>query len=224
MSRFVRITSPDGDYMEGRTLYKTCNPNRPGGMIITERALSFCKFPAGAKILDIGCGSGSTVTYLRESHNLDAVGIDIEVYGKHSYVIKAHAEQLPFPDASMDGVLMECSLSLMSNQPLVLNQCTRVLNSSGKLIVSDMYARGEAAKPDGRLGRIDKAETLVALIEASGYKVEFFEDFTHHLKTMWGQRIMNEGAQSFYCSLGVTPERLKSIKCGYCLIVASKKR
>jgi len=53
--------------------------NRPGGFEITEKAINFCKFPNNAKILDIGCGLGTTVDYLVQNHLFDAYGIDKNV-------------------------------------------------------------------------------------------------------------------------------------------------
>lgn len=43
---------------------------RPGGLRLTERALEFCRFPAQVPVLDVGCGNGATVHYLRTVHNL----------------------------------------------------------------------------------------------------------------------------------------------------------
>ena len=29
---------------------------RPGGLALTDRALALCQLPAGARVLDVGCG------------------------------------------------------------------------------------------------------------------------------------------------------------------------
>ena len=196
--------------------------NRPGDFIITDRAIDLCSFQSGARLLDIGCGSGATVNFLREKYKFEAFGIDIDLQNQQSNLIRASAEQIPFVTSSMDGVLMECSLSIMKDQVIVLNECSRVLKDNGKLIISDMYARGEPAHLNGCLGRVDLKENIIRIIESNGFIVELFEDYTHYLQTMWGQIIMDKGAQEFYCSLGVSPEVMKRIKCGYCLIVATK--
>lgn len=196
--------------------------NRPGGFIITERAILYCALQKGARLLDIGCGSGATVNYLQEKYGFEAFGIDIDLQNQQTNLIKATAKQIPFTDTSMDGVIMECSLSLMQDQNAVLHECLRVLKPNGRLIISDMYARGESAKFDGCLGNLDSKEILISLVENNGFKVELFEDYTHHLQTMWGQMIMDKGAQAFYCNLGVSPDEMKRIKCGYCLIIATK--
>ena len=116
---------------------------RPGGFAITDRAISFCSFQRGAKILDIGCGSGATVNHLIQNQDFDAFGVDKDL--------------------------------------------------------------SQAIEQD-----------------TNGFSVELFEDYTHELQTMWGQMIFEQGAKSFYCSMGVDPETLKRIKCGYFLIIAKK--
>ncbi|NVO09730.1 MAG: class I SAM-dependent methyltransferase [Bacteroidales bacterium] len=203
----------------------SCVINRPGGFIITDTAFSFCSFTKNAKILDLGCGSGATVEYLHHKYGFDVYGLDkkLELSDIPNNLFKAAAEVIPFPEISMDGVLMECSFSMMTNQKTVLKECNRVLKADGRLIISDMYARGEAAQLKGCLGRVDSKESIINIIESNGFTIELFEDFSQHLQTMWGQMIFEKGAKTFYCDLGVDPETMKRIKCGYYLIVASKK-
>jgi ubiquinone/menaquinone biosynthesis C-methylase UbiE len=202
----------------------SCKINRPGEFIITDRALSFCSFPANAKILDLGCGSGATVNYIIQNYGFEAFGIDnaTEFENVQSNLINTSAEKIPMQSDSMDGVIMECSFSLMDDQHSVLKESNRVLRENGLLIISDMYARGEAAILTGSLGRIDKKETIITTIENCGFEVELFEDYTQLLKTMWGQMIFEKGAENFYSELGVCADVIKQIKCGYYLIVAKK--
>jgi len=48
---------------------------RPGGLELTARAVDFAGLGAGAAVLDLGCGSGDSVRYLR-TLGIDAIGID----------------------------------------------------------------------------------------------------------------------------------------------------
>lgn len=202
----------------------SCLLRRPGGFDITDKALKHCSFRHGAKILDIGCGSGATVRYMNDVMALDAVGIDIEPAGQsdRSIIIKASASDIPFPGLSFDGIITECSFSLMSEPERVLEECHRVLKEKGRIIISDMYARGNPAVFNGTLGRLDTKETIIFLLQKKGFFTELFEDHTHALQTMWGQMIFDMGAASFHDSLGVTPGDLKKVKCGYYLLVARK--
>ena len=204
---------------------KTCDlVSSPGGFIITEKAINFCQFKAGAKILDIGCGTGATVNYLKENFKIDSVGIDKKTANSlQENIMVAQAENIPFPTKAFDGVLMECSFSMTENQSLVLQECHRILKNNWQLIISDMYAHYESVQLDGCLGRIDKKEDIISIIEKNNFKVELFEDFSHLLKTMWGQMIFDKGAATFYSELGTCSETMKRIKCGYFLIVAKKQ-
>lgn len=197
---------------------------RPGGFLITERAITICGFQKGARIIDIGCGSGASCKYLTDNYGLDVSGIDRDLATELSSakMIRASSEQIPFCDNYADGIFMECSFSLMENQAAVLSECSCALKEKGKLIISDMYAHGEAAQFSGCLGKIETRENIISLLEDNFFSIEHFEDFTHLLKTMWGQMILDKGAESFYCGLGVNPEIFKRVKCGYYLLIASK--
>jgi arsenite methyltransferase len=201
-----------------------CTINRPGSFEITDHAISLCSFQEKASILDIGCGSGATVDHLTEKYGFQTSGIDknSETHCGKKNLITAFAENIPYPDRSMDGIIMECSFSLVDEQEKVMNECHRVLKNNGILIISDMYARGETANFSGCLGRLESKENIIKIIENAGFAIKQFEDLSHQLQTMWGQMILEKGSRQFYCELGANPEILKKVKCGYCLIIASK--
>ena len=202
-----------------------CLINRPGGFVITDRALNFCAFSDGAKILDLGCGTGATVNHIVKNFGFEAFGLDKNIENSviSDKLAKASAEDIPFASNSMDGIIMECSFSVVENQAKVLEECFRVLKADGSLIISDMFARGESAFLQGCLGRIETKENIINFIENNGFKIILFEDYSKSLQEMWGQMIFDKGAKAFYCELGVSPEIMKRIKCGYFLIVAVKK-
>ncbi len=198
--------------------------NRPGGFTITERGLSFCAFPPSARVLDIGCGSGDTIGYLRDRHGLEALGVDSDpkLVACRADLICASGEALPFPEACFEGVLLECSLSITDEPDRVLAEARRVLRPGGWLLLSDVHARGEAATLQGCLGRVEALPTLTARLQAQGFQLEHVEDFTSHLRALWGQRTLEGDAAGLCAELGVDRARLKAIDCGYVLLVARK--
>jgi len=205
------------------TLKASCLSGRPGGFVLTDRAAELGGFRQSMKILDLGCGAGSTIAYLKEKYGVDATGLDKNAYSKENTgILIALAEDIPLYNESLDAILMECSFSLTNDPGKVLAECHRTLKPGGKLIISDMYARGEPAVLTGSLGRMESREQLLALFEKSHFIVEVFEDHTHLLQSMWGQMIFDQGAEQFYCRGGIDPTELKRIKCGYYLMMAKK--
>ena len=99
---------------------------KPGGLILSDRAVELGRFRSGAKILDLGCGSGETVRHLRSEYGFEASGIDknLDQSSGEPYLIMGYAEDLPFQDGYMDGILTECSFSLFEDQAKAVQECS----------------------------------------------------------------------------------------------------
>ena len=219
---------------------------RPGGTLLTLRALSLCAFPSGSRLLDIGCGTGATVEYLIERYGFLAAGVDtsLAMLARGRYenpylpLIRASGESLPFAAGQWDGVLAECSLSLMDDPDAMLLECMRVLRPGGKLIPSDVYVRnGEAIHELRALpfnscitGALTNRELLDKL-KNCGFAVLAFEDHSPELRLFAAQLILSGvSAGSFWCSFaGADPLVGKRIEkavsragLGYFLAVAEK--
>ena len=122
---------------------------RPGGFDITDRALEIANFKTGSRILDMGCGEGDTVNHLNEM-GLKAEGIDINL-------AKIDAAKKKYPDINVkfgdggflddymsytfDGVMMECSLSVLPQPDEALHEAYCVLKKGGRLIITDLYEK-----------------------------------------------------------------------------------
>ncbi|SMF28139.1 DVU_1556 family methyltransferase [Desulfovibrio gilichinskyi] len=121
---------------------------RPGGLALTDRALSLTNFPAHSRILDVGCGLGATVEHLNNVHHFKGYGIDISAKQlsqapSDMRLTLANADILPFADDSFDGIICECVLSLLPDISKTIGEFRRVLNSTGTLIITDIYQRGQ---------------------------------------------------------------------------------
>ena len=122
---------------------------RPGGKELTKKAIENSHLEKGAKILDLGCGEGDTVAYLRNELGFDAVGGDksekIIARGKEKYpeieLTQMEGKLLDFDSKTFDAVIMECSLSLMDLQVDVIHEAYCVLKNGGKLIITDMFLK-----------------------------------------------------------------------------------
>jgi ubiquinone/menaquinone biosynthesis C-methylase UbiE len=218
---------------------------RPGGLALTARALDYCRFPQGADLADVGCGTGITVEFLRDSYGLNAVGIDpspvILMRGRerncHLPLLEGSGEALPLAAATMDGLIVECALSVMPDKLRALAEIHRVLVPGGRLIVTDLYARAEAntgalALPPGScLAGMTTREGLVGKLEDKGFTIELWEDHTPKLTEFVIRMIMEHGSlEPFWaceCANGdaqMIQAAMKQAKPGYFLLVAKKIR
>ncbi|AQS58106.1 DVU_1556 family methyltransferase [Desulforamulus ferrireducens] len=218
---------------------------RPGGFQLTERAMEFCALPPGAKVLDIGCGTGATVEYLIDKYQLQAVGIDpshlLLAQGRQRRpdlpIFQAVGECLPFYEGEMAGVLAECSLSVMTNPARVLRECQRVLRAGGYLILTDIYAKNSAAVAGlrtlplvscvtGAMGR----QELEEMLKQAGLRVVLWEDHGELLKQLMVRLILTHGSLKNFWQQGDTggmtgesiQEIIKEAKLSYYLLVAQK--
>ena len=142
---------------------------RPGGFALTEKLFSLAdleKREEPLSVIDVGCGSGAAMWYLKQKHPAwDICGVDpvLEPSGENSGEeveadaeaevgsphllclprLPGRAEELPFSDASADVILMECSFSKTGDPDRALNEVMRVLKPDGWFLLSDMYARRE---------------------------------------------------------------------------------
>jgi arsenite methyltransferase len=205
---------------------------RPGGLELTDRAVELCRFPVGAHLLDVGCGSGVTVEHLRETHSFNANGVDIS----HKLIVEgllrnpdlplltATADALPFAGESLDGIFCECVLSLLKEPVKALKEFYRTLRTGGRLIISDMYSRQTVSDADfepsapGTCGRgmLSRKRIESRLVEC-GFTRLLWEDHTRLLKELAARIILTRG------SLEGFPEMCRGEeKPGYYLLVARK--
>ena len=194
---------------------------RPGGIEITKEGLEHMALSKGASVADIGCGVGRTVEELLEQ-GYKAQGIDINASEEGEYIKPGNGEEMPFGDKSMDGLIFECSFSKMQNPEAVLCECRRVLKPRGRLMISDMYARGKSAQLDGALGRIEALSDILDRAYTFGFKLIYRSDHTASLMSYWAGLIFESGTEEVCRSMGADIEALKVIKSGYFMAVFEK--
>jgi len=204
---------------------------RPGGLRLTRQLLEYCTFEQGVKVVDIGCGAGITVQYLRDACHLCAIGIDLSEQLLQQArervpdlpVLWASGENLPFPDNSFEGVIAECSLSVMEDVNKVLAECGRILISGGKLAITDVYIRKEEGNDclPGETGAMTYAQ-FKKIVEENGFHIIVWEDQSIFLKEFVACFIMEHGLaeELWQCVLTKADDRKRL---GYFLSVAEKR-
>lgn len=100
--------------------------------------------PRGARVADLGCGSGVFTELLRRQ-GFQSVGIDISPklieLGRRKYpgleLIEGDAENLPFESASLDGVLLSGLVHHFPDPRRLAGEVNRVLKSGGRFVAFD---------------------------------------------------------------------------------------
>jgi len=201
-------------YESGVLSRVTGGPLRPGGEDLTGRMLILCALPVNALILDLGCGTGSTVEILLKA-GFRAVGLDrselLLQTGKMSTpslsLLCGWSRSLPFASGQVDAVLAECSLSAMSDLDAALAESWRVLRPGGRMAVSDVYARDPAGVPNLRalppgcgLRDAMTQSDLAEKFQEHGFEILAWEDHSETLKTLATQMVLAHGSMSEFWS------------------------
>ncbi len=108
-----------------------------------RRTVQLLGLPAGALVLDVGCGTGDLVRALGRA-SARPVGIDISAgmltharAGKGS-LIRGDAAALPFPTASFDAAVSGFALRNFSDLAAVLGELGRVVRPGGRLALLEV--------------------------------------------------------------------------------------
>jgi SAM-dependent methyltransferase len=220
---------------------------RPGGFDLTDRGVAYCGLAPGARLLDVGCGTGAAVDHLRRHHGLAAMGIDrseaLLEEGLRSHdgfpLVRGRAEALPVGDGCVQAVLCECVLSLCPDPPCTLREALRVLQPGGYLVLTDVYARGPSA-PAHKTGRQNVScclqgavnrDTAQTRVMAAGFDLLLWEDHSLLLKQLAAQLVWTYGSLDAFWSAVYGPDAPAAAhnggaggchRPGYFLLVARK--
>jgi SAM-dependent methyltransferase len=127
----------------------------PGGLALTGRLAAGLQLPAGARVLDVACGIGTTALALAGDHGWEVVGLDPSTANldkarqrgaaapdSRLAFVAGTADALPFAAESFDAVVCECALSTFADQPRAVAEMARVVRAGGVVGISDMVVEG----------------------------------------------------------------------------------
>lgn len=186
---------------------------------VTELAL-----PPSAKVLEIGCGTGSMLRLLarRGDFSGTALGIDqspvfveaaqgfaaAEGVGDAIEFRVGDAHRLDLPDESFDAVILNTVISHVREPHVVLGEVARVARRGGKVAIFDGdYASLTYAHPDVEFGRrMDSALSNVSFNNPRVMRelATLLPKFGLKLTAAWGDAVAEIGGSSFFRSFAET--------------------
>jgi ubiquinone/menaquinone biosynthesis C-methylase UbiE len=199
---FVQDKQKEIDFFDGHAAadsYDVFTPESSTRLI--ETCMRVAKLSRGARVADLGCGSG-VFTDLLYRQGYDPVGLDISpkliALGRAKYptieFIEGDVEQLPFSSASLDGVLLSGLVHHLPDPKLCANEVFRVLKPGGCFVAFDpnrmnpfMYLYRDRSSPFySSVGVTENerpvlARQIAAVFRQAGFKVgtDFISDLNY---------------------------------------------
>lgn len=100
-------------------------------------------FAPGARLLDVGCGTGWLADHFADYTGLDGSPDAVAAAAERGRNVALHdvAEPLPFEDASFDGIVMKDLLEHVPDPVALVREVRRVLRPGGRVFASSPDAQ-----------------------------------------------------------------------------------
>jgi ubiquinone/menaquinone biosynthesis C-methylase UbiE len=219
---------------------------RPGGTELTKRALEYCRFKSGDRILDLGCGTGATIKCINDFYDFHVTGLDISEklaaqagrLNPGVDIVVVSAENTTFENSAFDGVLAECTLSLMDNLEKSIEEINRITRRKGWLIISDVYVKNTEYMDELKklsvgtcLKRPHDLKNLRELLNRNRFNMLILEEHDNLLLQLLADIIFEYGSMDKFWEYasgssidGKSFQNiLKKSKLGYFLLIACKE-
>jgi arsenite methyltransferase len=119
---------------------------------LTRRLADRLHLHAGARVLDVASGRGTTALMLAREFGVDVTGVDLSQanvaqaggaaqaagLADRTRFQTGDAERLPAPDGAFDAVMCECAFCTFPDKPTAAAELVRVLRPGGQLGITDV--------------------------------------------------------------------------------------
>ena len=153
-------------------------PETSGGHTFWEHVYRYafaCRAAEGKRVLDIACGEGYGAAALQKAGAAQVIGVDISeevcLHARKKYGVDARAgsaENIPFANSSFDLIVSFETIEHVRNPAAFLDECARVLQPGGRLIVSTpnkiVYSRRGAPPNRYHFSEMTEEEFVAALL------------------------------------------------------------
>jgi ubiquinone/menaquinone biosynthesis C-methylase UbiE len=173
------------------------------GLVARLRAAAMRELPAGARLVEIGAGTGANFALYPTGATVAATELSIEMLRRANMrpppanvaLVQSPAERLPFADSSFDAALSTLVLCSVESIGAALSELRRVVRASGRVVLV------EHVRPPGLLGHLFDAASLLT--------VPFLEDH-------FNRRTADEAARAGLRVLRVEPHALGIVQLIVC--------
>jgi SAM-dependent methyltransferase len=174
-------------------------------------AASYCN---GKSVLEVACGSGQGIGYLAKisksieggDYSEDLLELAKAHYGNRFNFLHIDAHKLPYPDASMDVIILFEAIYYLHSPSVFIDECRRVLNKGGVLLITtankDLYDFNPSPFSYSYLGVVE----LRDLLSRHGFSFVCFGD-TPVKNTSFRQRIIRP-IKKILVGLGFVPKTM----------------
>jgi len=168
-------------------------------MRIIDAFRRMTRLPQGARVADLGCGSGAFTELLRQA-GYKVTGIDISgkliAVGRAKYanldLIEGDAENLPFENGSIDGLMLSGLVHHFPDTRKLVAETHRVLRRGGAFMAFDpnrmnpfMWLHRDPSSPFySRVGVTENERPILAGETAAIFRQAGFEVTTDYLAGM----------------------------------------
>ncbi len=163
----------------------------PATRIVRKKELAMIKRFSGGRVLDIGCGTGYHMQFVKNAVGIDPSREMLKIARRKGIknLKPGRAENLPFRSNSFDTVLCFFAVLNMCSCKKAVREMERVLKEKGKALISVSSINGS------RKFRIHKREielylfskkALVELFRRNGFRLIYFDSVFRKTKPRWG--------------------------------------
>ncbi len=174
------------------------------GIRLNELMVEYAGINENSRVLDVGCGNGTTATWLCQTSGADVTGIDLsgvrianaveslekvpELAGRLAFE-KASATELPFAEGAFTHVWSQATIYHVPDKVKVLEEAYRVLRPGGAMIFDDLTKPNAVISEAARRFVYDRLlfdtdfsfYSYIDALRETGFKVLQARDLSVHL-------------------------------------------
>ena len=176
---------------------------------LNDMMVSKARIDSSAKVLDLGCGNGTTAIWLSTNHDCHVTGVDLsgvrvqnalnartnlDRSAQENLVFeKASATELPFDDAAFTHLWSQAVIYHVPDKESALKEAYRVLKDGGIMVFDDLTKPQPEISADAQKFVYDRLlfdtpfsfESYQDALKAQGFTILEAHDLSSHLKTSY---------------------------------------